>query len=153
MVFNGPGIYEIVPYQAPTLNLNAWDGLLAAGAVVRTYARGNTPSDNAKWQMALVAGSGESAEYLIINVRSGYFLTATGDNAIVSTPQISPAEAAARWTIKSTPTNGYEVFTITNKVSSRGQLSVKDFSTQSGTDVLAASKKDADNQKWYFDAK
>lgn len=36
MVFTGPGTYEIVPYQAPTLNLNAWDGLMEAGAVVRT---------------------------------------------------------------------------------------------------------------------
>lgn len=40
--------------------------------------RGQTPSDNAKWQVALVAGSGTSAEYLLIDVRSGYFLTATG---------------------------------------------------------------------------
>lgn len=36
MVFNGVGTYEIVPYQAPTLNLNAWEGLLTPGADVRT---------------------------------------------------------------------------------------------------------------------
>ncbi|KAF5876321.1 putative chain agglutinin ssa protein [Botrytis fragariae] len=153
MVFNGVGTYEIVPYQAPTLNLNAWDGLLTPGAVVRTYARGDTPSDNAKWQVALVAGSGDSAEYLIINVRSGFFLTATGDNKIASTPQISPTDQSARWTIKASTTNGYQVFTINSKISSRGQLSVKDFSTQSGADILSATSKNGDNQKWYFDAK
>jgi hypothetical protein len=38
------------------------------------------PSSNTLWQVALVAdaGTGENAQYLIINVRSGYFLTATG---------------------------------------------------------------------------
>jgi len=153
MVFNGPGVYEIVPYQAPTLNLNSWDGKLEPGAVVKTYPRGSTPSDNALWQLALVYGSGESAEYLIINVRSGFFLTATKDNYIASTPQISPTKNEARWIIKKTPTHGYEVYTITNKVPSRGELTVKDFSTQSGADVPAATEKDGDNQKWYFDPK
>ncbi|KAK9796910.1 putative chain agglutinin ssa protein [Seiridium cardinale] len=147
MGFTGAGVYEIVPYQAPKLNLNSWEGLMTAGAVVR----GNSPSDNAKWQLALVAGSGDSAEYLIINVRTGYFLTATGDNKIASTPQISPTDKTAHWTIHSTRTNGYDVYTITSKVASRGQLTVKDFSTQSGADILSATKQDADNQKWYFE--
>nr|BAN00004.1 Gal/GalNAc specific lectin [Ciborinia camelliae] len=151
MVFTGCGTYEIVPYQAPSLNTNSWEGLLTPGAEVRTYARGSPPSTNAIWQLALVAGSGDAAEYLIINDRSGFFLTATKDNSIVSTPQVSPTEPGARWTIRSTPTNGYQVFTITNKV--HGQLTVKDFSTQSGADILSATKQDADNQKWYFDAK
>ncbi|KAK9781685.1 putative Ricin B lectin domain-containing protein [Seiridium cardinale] len=129
MGFTGAGVYEIVPYR--------------------------DPSDNAKWQLALVAGSGDSAEYLIINVRTGYFLTATGDNKIASTPQISPTDKTAHWTIHSTRTNGYDVYTllilgyhsITSKVASRGQLTVKDFSTQSGADILSATKQDADNQK------
>ncbi|KAF7863230.1 hypothetical protein EAF04_007312 [Stromatinia cepivora] len=153
MGFQGCGTYEIVPYQAPSLNLNAWEGKLEPGAVVRTYTRGDTPSDNAKWQVALVAGSGDSAEYLIINVRSGYFLTATQENHVVSTPQISPTDPSARWTIKAATTHQYEVFTINNKVPGRGQLTVKDFSTHSGADVLSASAQTADNQKWYFDAK
>ncbi|APA05413.1 predicted protein [Sclerotinia sclerotiorum 1980 UF-70] len=153
MGFKGVGTYEIVPYQAPSLNLNAWEGKLEPGAVVRTYTRGDKPSDNAKWQVALVAGSGDSAEYLIINVHSGYFLTATKENHIVSTPQISPTDPSARWTIKPATTHQYEVFTINNKVSELGQLTVKDYSTHSGADVLSASAKTADNQKWYFDAK
>ncbi|QSZ34012.1 hypothetical protein DSL72_005592 [Monilinia vaccinii-corymbosi] len=151
MGFIGVGTYEMRPYQAPDLNLNAWEGLLKPGAEVKTYPRGDAVSSNAKWQVAHVAGTGDSAEYLIINVRSGYFLTATKDNSIASTPQISPADDTARWFIKSTPTNGYPVFTITNKVASRGQLSVKDSSNKSGADILSATKHDADNQKWYFE--
>ncbi|RYP37892.1 hypothetical protein DL767_002764 [Monosporascus sp. MG133] len=151
MGFDGPGVYEIVPYQAPSLDMNSWEGLMKAGAVVRTYSRDKPPSTNALWQLALVAGSGDSAEYLIINVRTGYFLTATADNAIVSTPQISPTDPTCRWTIKSTPTKGYDVYTINNKVSSRGQLSVKDYSTQSGADILSSPTADTDNCKWYFD--
>ena len=40
---------------------------------------------------------------------------------------------------------------ITNKVSSRGQLGVANFSTQSGAEILAQSATDEDNRKWYFD--
>lgn len=36
MGFTGAGVYEIVPYQAPKLNLNSWEGKMAAGAVVKT---------------------------------------------------------------------------------------------------------------------
>ncbi|KAI8630478.1 ricin B lectin domain-containing protein [Xylariaceae sp. FL1651] len=152
MGFTGPGIYEIVPYQAPTLSANSWGGKMEPGAVVRTYPRDRSnPSTNALWQMALVSGSGDSAKYLIINVRTGYFLTATADQTITSTPQISPGDATAHWTIKSTPTNGYDVFTINNEVKSRGQLNVSGSSSQSGADILAWPIEDGDNSKWYFD--
>lgn len=33
---------------------------------------------NALWQVAHVSGSGASAEYLLINSMTGYFMTATG---------------------------------------------------------------------------
>ncbi|KAI0549959.1 hypothetical protein F4679DRAFT_544336 [Xylaria curta] len=152
MGFSGPGLYEIVPYQAPDLSANSWGGGMEPGAVVRTFPRDRSkPSTNAIWQIALVAGSGDSAEYLIINQRTGYFLTATGDNKITSTPQISPADPATHWTIKSAPTNGYDVFTINNKVPSRGQLNVSGSSTTSGADILSLPVSNADNTKWYFD--
>ncbi|RYP11226.1 hypothetical protein DL764_000182 [Monosporascus ibericus] len=153
MGFEGPGVYEIVPYQAPTLNMNSWEGRMEPGALVRTYPRGDTPSENAIWQLALVSGSGDCAEYLIINVRTGYFLTATADDTIVSTPQISPTDPTCHWSIKSSRTNGYDVYTINSKVSSRGQLSVNDFSVQSGADILSSPTANADNCKWYFDQK
>ncbi|KAK9421339.1 putative Ricin B lectin domain-containing protein [Seiridium unicorne] len=154
MGFTGAGVYEIVPYRS-LLTQVCYRGTKAQpqllGGLDDCWCSGPSPSDNAKWQLALVAGSGDSAEYLIINVRTGYFLTATGDNKIASTPQISPTDKTAHWTIHSTRTNGYDVYTITSKVASRGQLTVKDFSTQSGADILSATKQDADNQKWYFD--
>ncbi|KAI3316915.1 ricin B lectin domain-containing protein [Xylariaceae sp. AK1471] len=150
MGFSGPGVYEIVPYQAPTLNANSWDGKMPPGAVVKTYTRDKSnPSTNALWYLALVAGSGDT--YLIINVRTGYFLTATADSTIVSTPQISPTDPTTHWTIKSTPTNGYDVFTINNKVASRGQLNVSGSSSQSGAEILAWPIENGDNSKWYFD--
>ncbi|KAI0465862.1 ricin B lectin domain-containing protein [Xylaria cf. heliscus] len=152
MGFTGPGVYEIVPFQAPDLSANSWEGGLAPGAVVRTYPRDRSnPSTNTLWQVALVAGSGESAEYLIINVRSGYFLTATADSTITSTPQISPTDPTTHWTIKSARTGGYDVFTINNKVQSRGQLNVSGSSTKSGADILAWPISTSDNVKWYFD--
>ncbi|KAI9645398.1 hypothetical protein NHQ30_006136 [Ciborinia camelliae] len=134
MVFTGCGTYEIVPFQAPTLNANSWEGKTTPGA-----------------DLALISGSGDTAKYLIINCRSGFFLTATNNNTIVSTPQVPPTEPGAHWTIKSATTSGYEVFTINNEM--YGQLTVKDFSAESGADILSATKQDADNQKWYFDAK
>ncbi|KAH6654653.1 hypothetical protein BKA67DRAFT_535963 [Truncatella angustata] len=151
MGFTGAGVYEIVPYQAPKLNANSWGGGLNVGQDVRTYERGSSPTDNAKWQLALVAGSGDDAEYLIINVLTGYFITATGEFPSYTLQFISPTDPTARWTIKSSSANGYDVYTITSKVSSRGQLTVKDFSTQSGADILSATKKDQDNQRWYFE--
>ncbi|KAG4035475.1 hypothetical protein MFRU_001g02440 [Monilinia fructicola] len=151
MGFTGVGIYEIRPFQAPDLNLNAWEGQLEPGAVVRTYTRGDKISSNAQWQLAHVAGSGDSAEYLIINNRSGFFLTGTNDNTIASTPQISPADPTAHWIIKSAKTGQYDVYTINNKVSSRGQLSVKGSANQSGADIQSATTSNADNQKWYFE--
>ncbi|KAI1079618.1 hypothetical protein F5B20DRAFT_542968 [Whalleya microplaca] len=154
MGFSGPGVYEIVPYQAPTLSANSWGGGMAAGATVKTYPRGDRskpPSTNAVWQLAHVAGSESNAEYLIINIRTGYFLTATADNAVTSTPQISPNDPSCHWTIKSTPTNGYDVYTINSKVGSRGQLNVKGSSTQSGADILSWPIENGDNSKWYFD--
>ncbi|KAI1735488.1 ricin B lectin domain-containing protein [Xylaria scruposa] len=152
MGFTGPGLYEIVPFQAPDLSANSWGGGMQSGALVRTYARDRSdPQTNALWQIALVAGSGESAEYLIINDRTGYFLTATGDSEVTSTPQISPADPTTHWTIKPSPTNGYDTFTINNKVESRGQLNVSGASSSSGADILAWPITNNDNTKWYFD--
>ncbi|KAI0377521.1 hypothetical protein F5Y04DRAFT_175836 [Hypomontagnella monticulosa] len=153
MGFTGPGVYEIIPYQAPDLSANSWGGKLEAGAVVRTFPRGDRskPSPNAVWQLALVAGSGDDAEYLIINLLTGYFLTATADEQIVSTPQISPNDPSTHWTIKSTPTNGYDVFTVNSKITSRGQLNVKECSSSSGADILSWPIENGDNSKWYFD--
>ncbi|RAL61633.1 hypothetical protein DID88_002702 [Monilinia fructigena] len=157
MGFTGVGVYELRPFQAPDLNANSWGGLLEAGAEIKTHQRAAPSPEyaNAKWQLALVAGSGENAEYLIINVLTGYFITATGDNTVVSTPQISPTDPTARWTIKSIPTKGayetYDVYTITSKVASRGQLSVKGSANVRATEIIAEPKKDADNQKWYFE--
>ncbi|KAI0398158.1 hypothetical protein F5Y17DRAFT_216331 [Xylariaceae sp. FL0594] len=152
MPIPGPGVYEIVPYQAPELTMNAWDGKMDPGALVRTYTRDRAnPSTNSLWYLALVAGSGDTAEYLIINVRTGYFLTATADNTIVSTPQISPADASAHRTLKYAPSRNYTLFTINSKISSRDQLTVKGASTESGADILAAPASDKDNTRWYFD--
>ena len=36
MGFTGTGVYEIVPYQAPTLSMNSWGGGMEAGAPVKT---------------------------------------------------------------------------------------------------------------------
>ncbi|KAI8950712.1 ricin B lectin domain-containing protein [Xylaria longipes] len=152
MGFTGPGLYEIVPFQAPDLSANSWGGKMESGAVIRTHPRNRSnPTTNALWQLALVAGSEDSAEYLIINDLTGYFLTATDDSNIVSTPQISPVDPTTHWTIKSSPTGGYDVFTITNKVESRGQLSVKDSSAELGADILSSPISTSDNTKWYFD--
>ncbi|KAI1845370.1 hypothetical protein JX265_005232 [Neoarthrinium moseri] len=153
MGFSGPGVYAIVPYQAPGLSMNSWGGHKEAGAVVRTYDRGDRdrPTPNTLWQVAQVAGSGDNAEYLIINVLTGYFLTATGDKTITSTPQISPSDASCRWFIKSSRTNGYDVFVINNKLNGRGQLNVRGSATQSGTDIISYPIENTDNTKWYFD--
>ncbi|KAI1756054.1 ricin B lectin domain-containing protein [Xylaria castorea] len=152
MGFTGPGLYEMVPFQAPDLSANSWGGGMESGAVVRTFSRDRSnPSTNALWQVALVAGSGDSAEYLIINARTGYFLTATTDSKITSTPQISPTDPTTHWTIKSSPTGGYDVFTVDNKVKSRGQLNVSGSSGSSGADILAWPVSNTDNTKWYFD--
>ncbi|KAI1338679.1 hypothetical protein F5Y15DRAFT_386610 [Xylariaceae sp. FL0016] len=153
MPFTGPGLYEIIPYQAPQLSANSWEGLMKAGAVVKTYPRGDktNPSTNALWQLALVAGSGDTAEYLIINARTGYFLTATADKTITSTPQGSPTDPCCRWYITSSPANGYETFLVKNKVQSRGQLNVKGSSNQPGADILSWPIEDYDNSRWYFD--
>ncbi|KAI3336887.1 sclerotinia Sclerotiorum agglutinin Ssa in complex with Gal-Beta1,3-Galnac [Xylariaceae sp. AK1471] len=152
MGFTGPGVYEIVPFQAPELSANSWGGGKEPGAEVRTFTRDRiNPTKNTLWQVALVAGSGDTAEYLIINVNSGYFLTATADQTITSTPQIAPNDPTCHWTIKSAPTNGYDVFLINNQVTSRGQLNVEGSSTKSGTPILAWPIENGDNSKWYFD--
>ena len=36
MGFTGSAVYEIVPYQAPTLSMNSWGGGMEAGAPVKT---------------------------------------------------------------------------------------------------------------------
>ncbi|KAI3339477.1 ricin B lectin domain-containing protein [Ustulina deusta] len=149
MPFTGPGLYEIVPFRAQGLTASAWDGLLDAGALVRLSTR--TPSDpatNSVWEVALASGEGESAEYLILNALTGYPITATADRTTTSTPQISPADPTTRWTIESI---GSDVFTINNKVASRGQFSVKGGDYQSGVDIMAWVTGNTDNQKWYFE--
>ncbi|CAJ2502925.1 Uu.00g103190.m01.CDS01 [Anthostomella pinea] len=152
MGFTGPGVYEIVPYQAPTLSANSWEGLMSSGAVVKTYTRDRTnPSTNTLWQLALVDGPWVEPVYLIINVRTGYFLTATADNTITSTPQVSPSDPSCQWIMKSAPTNGYDTFTINSKIASRGQLNVKGSSTSSGADILSWPIENGDNSKWYLD--
>ncbi|KAI0185876.1 ricin B lectin domain-containing protein [Xylaria flabelliformis] len=152
MGFTGHGLYEIVPFQAPDLSASAWEGKMEPGALVRTYARDRSnPSTNTLWRITLVSGSGDSAEYLILNDRTGYPLTATADSAVTSTPQISPSDPTTHWTIKSSPVSGYEVYTINNKVESRGQLNVSGASSSSGADILAWPITNKDNTKWYFD--
>ncbi|KAI1810155.1 hypothetical protein GGS20DRAFT_568727 [Poronia punctata] len=153
MGFTGPGLYEIVPYQAPDLSASSWEGLMSAGAPVKTYGRGDrsNPSTNSLWYVALASGSGSSAEYLIINARNGYFLTATADRHVTSTPQISPTDKTSHWKITSNPSNGYDTFTVDNAVKSRGQLNVSGSSSKSGTDILSWPIENGDNSKWYFD--
>ncbi|RYP06502.1 hypothetical protein DL765_009469 [Monosporascus sp. GIB2] len=74
-----------------------------ADIIFKLKSQGKRPSTNAIWQLALVAGSCDNAEYLIINVRTGYFLTSTADKTIASTPQISPADPTCHWTINLYP--------------------------------------------------
>ncbi|KAI1197411.1 sclerotinia Sclerotiorum agglutinin Ssa in complex with Gal-Beta1,3-Galnac [Nemania serpens] len=152
MGFTGPGIYEIVPYGGPDLSANAWGGRMEPGAVVRIHTRDRSnPGLNTLWQVALVSEPGKDAEYLIINVLTGYFLTATANQAVTSTPQISPKDDTARWSIISSPTSGWDTFTVNNKVKARGQLNVSGNTYQSGTDILAYPISNTDNTKWYFD--
>ncbi|KZP11208.1 hypothetical protein FIBSPDRAFT_837728 [Athelia psychrophila] len=150
MPFNGPGIYEIVPYQAPTLNLNSINGSLTSGEVIRTWTRGSPPSDNAVWQVAIAKGSGDDAEYLIINNRSGYYLTAAGEGTNVLSQQTSPSNPSARWKIHKAFRNGYDVWTI-NSVAGPLQLNVDGSGLTSGTNVIAWKIENGDNTTYYFD--
>jgi hypothetical protein len=45
-----------------------------------------TKTDNSVWEVALASGEfgSDKAEYIIINARSGYFLTATGKKKLLS---------------------------------------------------------------------
>ncbi|KAH6667980.1 sclerotinia Sclerotiorum agglutinin Ssa in complex with Gal-Beta1,3-Galnac [Halenospora varia] len=153
MVFSGPGIYEIVSYQAPTLSLNSWGGSTNPGEVVKINGRSKPPppNGNAVWQVALASGSGDTAQYLIINAHSGYFLTATAASTIVSSQQKSPSDPSVRWTIKAATTNGYQVYTINSVSPSLGQLNVKGSGQAAGTEVLAYPIENGDNTKFYFD--
>jgi hypothetical protein len=154
MSFPGPGLYEIIPYQAPKLSLNSWNGLLEAGAQVKTFARDNppTPTSNAVWQISAASGSGPNTQYLITNGRTGYPITATAPNTIVSTPQISPSSLSARWIITPAFTNGYQVYTINCVETTLGQLNVAGSGVVPGTDILAWPISNTDNTKFYFDA-
>ncbi|KAH8665030.1 sclerotinia Sclerotiorum agglutinin Ssa in complex with Gal-Beta1,3-Galnac [Tricladium varicosporioides] len=153
MVFSGPGLYEIVSYQAPTLSLNSWGGSTNPGEVVKINGRAKPPppTGNAVWQVALASGSGDTAQYLIINAHSGYFLTATSAGTIVSSQQKPPSDQSARWTIKAATTNNYQVYTINCVSSAMGQLNIKGGGLVYGTDVLAYPIENGDNTKFYFD--
>ncbi|KAF4625051.1 hypothetical protein G7Y89_g13118 [Cudoniella acicularis] len=153
MVFSGPGLYEIVLYQAPTLSLNSWGGTLNPGEVVKADTRSNPPpaNGNAVWQIAAASGTGASTQYLIINAHSGYFLTATTANTIVSSQQRSPSDKSALWTITPATTNGYQVYTINSVTPALGQLNVDGSRNTVGTPILAWPTSTTDNTKFYFD--
>jgi len=153
MVWKGPGLYEIIPYQVPTLSINSWGGGTDPGEPVKLYARSKPPTktDNSVWEVALVSGSGDSAQYIIINARSGYFLTATAEDKVTSVEHKSPSDPSVLWTIKEAFTNGYQVYNINSVNSSLGQLNIRGSGNTSGTEVIAYPISSTDNTKFYFD--
>jgi len=157
MVFNGPGIYAIVPFGSPEFSINSQGGSMNPGEVVKTYARGDRehPSDNALFQAALVKGTGNDAEYLLINVRNGYYLTATEDRTITSCQQRSPRDPSVRWKIISSPSTTdkeYPTFIVNSVIADRGQLNVAGDKLGGGVDILAWPIENGGNTKFYFDS-
>ncbi|GAP92455.1 putative agglutinin ssa-like protein [Rosellinia necatrix] len=151
MVFNGAGIYSIVSYQGPDNNINSWGGGTTLGQPVKLYPK-NPLTSNAKWQVALINGSGESAQYLIINLANGGYLTATGKNQVTSCQFKLPTDPTVRWTIKHyKKQDRYDVYTV-NSVSANGQLNAEASGTAVGTNVLSWQIENGDNTMWYFDA-
>lgn len=152
MTFAGPGLYEIVLYQAPTKCLNSWGGTKDVGEVVKSFGRDNPalPTYNSVWQVALANSAfGEPAQYFIINGHNGYFLTATAAGTIVSSQQRSPSDKSVRWFIKESPGNK-GVFYINSVSPDLGQLNVSYASTESGASILAWPISNEDNTKFYF---
>ncbi|KAI0398640.1 ricin B lectin domain-containing protein [Xylaria palmicola] len=149
MPFQGPGVYEIVPIQAKEMFANSWGGDLKAGAQVKLYPRDSSdPHKNSIWQFALVGGFSDASEYLIINVLTGYFLTATAEGTAVSTPQISPTDPTARWRITTGLPPFRDIFTINCALESRGQLNTNNGAMDKGTEIIAYGLTGQDSAKW-----
>ncbi|KAI1182374.1 hypothetical protein F5B17DRAFT_449686 [Nemania serpens] len=151
MVFHGPGIYSLVSYQGPQNNANSWGGGTTLGQEVRLYPK-NPLGDNAKWQVALASGGVESAQYFIINLANGGYLT-VGEKDKTTTCQFKlPTDPKVRWTIKHHKKQGkYDVYTV-NSCAGHMQLNCSGGSSDKGTDILAYQTEDGDNSMWYFDS-
>ncbi|KAI1171047.1 hypothetical protein F4777DRAFT_566757 [Nemania sp. FL0916] len=151
MPFSGPGVYSIVSYQGPNYNANSWGGGPQVGQQVRLFAK-NPLTDNAKWQVALAKGTGDNAEYLIINLANGAYLTATGKNTITSCQDKLPTDPEVRWTLKYyKKQDKYDVYTVTS-VSGNGQLNCEGSGATQGTNILSWQIENGDNTMWYFEA-
>ncbi|KAI1160113.1 hypothetical protein F5B18DRAFT_541352 [Nemania serpens] len=151
MPFNGPGIYSITSYQGPDSNANSWGGGTALGQEVKLFPK-NPLYDNAKWQVALASGSGDSAEYFIFNLANGGYLTANEKNKVTTCEFKLPTDTKVRWTLKYFQKQGqYDVYTVTS-VSGNGQLSVEGGGVAQGTKILSYENGDGDNSMWYFEA-
>jgi len=128
-----------------------------AGEEVKTYDRGDRdhPSDNALFQAALVKGSGEDAEYLLINVKNGYYLTAVAAEKIIRCEQRSPRDETVRWKIiyRQSEAGGtkYDTFIVNSVKGDRGQLNVANDKLGPGVDILAWPIEQGGNTRFYFD--
>ncbi|KAJ8132649.1 hypothetical protein O1611_g967 [Lasiodiplodia mahajangana] len=150
MPFQGPGIYSIAAYQGPDCNINSWGGGTQLGQQVKLYPK-NPLTNNAKWQVALASGSGDNAQYFIINLANGGYLTATGKNQVTSCQFKLPTDQTVRWTLKYyKKQDKYDVYTVTS-VSANGQLTAEAGAAVQGTNVLSAQIENSDNTMWYFD--
>ncbi|KAI1198106.1 hypothetical protein F5X97DRAFT_323890 [Nemania serpens] len=150
MPFSGPGIYSIVSYQGPDNNANSWGGGTTLGQEVKLHPKEPLTS-NAKWQVALASGSGDSAQYFIINLANGGYLTATEKNKPTTCQFKLPTDPTVRWTLKHyKKQNQYDVYTVTS-VAGNGQLRPQGGETSRGTSILSYETESDDTCMWYFE--
>ncbi|KAE8145822.1 ricin B lectin domain-containing protein [Aspergillus avenaceus] len=142
--FKGPGLYTITAsYVDKRLDLD--DGKKEDGTKLQLFK----PLDDDKYgpdQQFIIANVGRD-EHVIINIKSGTYLTASDDNGQITANFISPLENKVRWKIH--PARGAEGAYTINSVAYNGKVvDVSGSKTDDRTPVLTYPSGGSKNQQF-----
>ncbi|GAQ11731.1 hypothetical protein ALT_9052 [Aspergillus lentulus] len=147
--FTGPGYYTIVA-RSVDKRLDLDGGKKTDGTKLQLYRK----LDDATWgpdQQFLFAYTGVVDEYLIINAKSGTYLTASGGDgtAQITGNLISPREKRVRWKVKPVKddSGAYYIYSVAYP---ENVVDVRDNGTNDGTAIITFPKRPQGQNQQFF---
>ena len=148
--YTGPGMYEIIPYNAQNMSLNVWGGATKAGTQVKLYERSPKAQNT---QFEFVAAGGEKAkpengarEYHIIGANTGLYL-AMNDSGNITMELRPPLDLSIRWRISHAGNGAFYINSADTKKAV--QLNVRGAGKTSGTELITYQYATAENV-WFI---
>ncbi|KAE8162415.1 ricin B lectin domain-containing protein [Aspergillus tamarii] len=144
--FTGPNVYTIVARHVDK-RLDLDSGKKEDGTKLQLYR----PLDNDQYgpnQRFVFAHAGND-EYLIINARSGTYLTASDDSKQITANLISPLEKRVRWKIEPVKDRSGAYFIVSVAFPSK-VIDISGAKTDDKTEALTYTKNGTQHQQFFL---